>query len=108
MRKEHLFIILASLVALVIGLQIGFASLPAPKPKQVEESVTRPDDFQAGLRDAKTELKMVQRFARTSTLEHTRSSTLVRAKPGFIPVRHRRVSPSIGITLRVILKKMFR
>ncbi|MCK2157145.1 hypothetical protein [Exiguobacterium sp. 17-1] len=74
MRKEHLFIILASLVALVIGLQIGFASLPEPKPKQVEESVTRPDDFQAGLRNAKTELKMVQRFSRTSTLEHNRSN----------------------------------
>ncbi|OIN66122.1 hypothetical protein BLD48_12295 [Exiguobacterium sp. KRL4] len=72
MRKEQLFIILASVAALVIGLQIGFASLPAPKPKRVEESVTKPDDFQGGLRDAKTELKMVQRFALTSTIEHDR------------------------------------
>ncbi len=74
MRKEHVLIILASITALVIGLQIGFASLPAPKPKQVEESVTKPDDFQAGLRDAKTELKMVQRFALTSTIKHDRSN----------------------------------
>ncbi|WP_215115351.1 hypothetical protein [Exiguobacterium sp. s80] len=82
MRKGYVLTIIASLIALGIGLEIGFQKIPQPQPKQVAQSATRPDDFQAGLQDAKTELETVQRFSLKSTIEHDlKSETWIYATP---------------------------
>ncbi|WP_214851071.1 hypothetical protein [Exiguobacterium sp. s193] len=74
MRKGYVLLVIASLIALAIGIELGFKQIPPPQPKQVVQSATRPDDFQAGLKDAKDELKTVQRFSFKSTIQHDEKS----------------------------------
>ncbi|MCY1691172.1 hypothetical protein OVA29_11165 [Exiguobacterium sp. SL14] len=68
MRKDYVFVISLSLVALFVGLQLGFSRLPEQKPKQVATTPMRPADYKTGLASAKRELKQIQRFTLKSTL----------------------------------------